>query len=133
MSDELRKKYLESIRSVSKVPLPTLEFRQNGNAAKRQARRQKVFDRDGNKCLRCGSEEDLTIDHEIPTSLGGKDFDGNKQTLCQPCNVWKGSSGKFDYRPKKDINETIDDVFAFRAQDREIGKRKLKEHLAKLQ
>lgn len=53
--------------------------------------RYKVLKLDDFKCLMCGSEEDLTIDHVIPKSLGGKNEIENYQTLCKKCNSFKGS------------------------------------------
>ena len=49
-----------------------------------------VFARDGNKCLHCGSDENLTLDHIIPFSRGGKTCKKNLQTLCLTCNLKKG-------------------------------------------
>lgn len=50
-----------------------------------------VFARDGNKCLRCGATERLTIDHVVPLAVGGSDAVDNLQTLCKSCNAWKGT------------------------------------------
>ena len=45
-----------------------------------------VFSRDGFRCMYCGSRDQLTVDHIIPQSRGGKtDFD-NCTTACRPCN-----------------------------------------------
>jgi len=49
-----------------------------------------VYARDGWRCLRCGAAENLSLDHRIPYSLGGPDTMENLQTLCMPCNDWKG-------------------------------------------
>lgn len=49
-------------------------------------------------CLRCGIAEDLSTDHVIPRSKGGKNALGNKQTLCCRCNRSKGAD-VIDYRP----------------------------------
>lgn len=53
--------------------------------------RQRVYDRDGNRCLACGTSDDLTLDHKHPYSLGGSDDESNLQTLCRPCNSKKGA------------------------------------------
>jgi 5-methylcytosine-specific restriction endonuclease McrA len=50
-----------------------------------------IYNRDGNKCLCCGSKENLTIDHVIPTVRGGENNRKNYQTLCKPCNMKKAS------------------------------------------
>lgn len=51
--------------------------------------RAAVYERDGRRCVRCGSFEDLTLDHIHPHSRGGSDTLDNLQTLCQPCNSAK--------------------------------------------
>jgi 5-methylcytosine-specific restriction endonuclease McrA len=41
-------------------------------------------------CYNCGTKENLSIDHNIPLSRGGRHSIGNLQTLCRPCNSSKG-------------------------------------------
>lgn len=54
--------------------------------------RQFVLRRDGYRCRRCGSRQDLRIDHFIPWSKGGAHTDpGNLGVLCDPCNASKGA------------------------------------------
>lgn len=57
-----------------------------------KALRMRVFQRDGLGCLRCGSDDPdaLRADHIIPESKGGLMTLDNLQTLCAPCNSWKG-------------------------------------------
>jgi 5-methylcytosine-specific restriction endonuclease McrA len=43
------------------------------------------------KCLRCGEERPLSIDHVVPLSMGGSNYPSNLQPLCQPCNAAKGN------------------------------------------
>lgn len=52
--------------------------------------REKTYATDGGKCLQCGSTNNLTIDHVIPLSRGGKNHISNYQTLCGSCNLKKG-------------------------------------------
>jgi 5-methylcytosine-specific restriction endonuclease McrA len=52
--------------------------------------RTNVFRRDNNRCQYCGSHLQLTLDHVIPRSRGGKDTWENLTTACQPCNTRKG-------------------------------------------
>lgn len=52
--------------------------------------RKRIFDRDGNKCLRCGRQDQLSIDHIVSIKQGGWDSDDNLQTLCVFCNSSKG-------------------------------------------
>ena len=51
------------------------------------------------KCLRCGEEKPLTVDHIVPLSQGGDNFLENLQLLCQSCNSKKHVNTK-DYRSK---------------------------------
>lgn len=57
----------------------------------RPAVRKRVHERDGWRCVRCGSTDNLTIDHIIPWSLNGPDKEENLQTLCGSCNTAKGA------------------------------------------
>jgi 5-methylcytosine-specific restriction endonuclease McrA len=52
--------------------------------------RANLFRRDGNECQYCGSKKQLTIDHIIPRSKGGKTNWTNLVTACHRCNVVKG-------------------------------------------
>lgn len=51
-----------------------------------------VWNRDGGRCVRCGSQERLEFDHVIPVSLGGSSTARNLQVLCEACNRGKGAS-----------------------------------------
>lgn len=48
-----------------------------------------VAERDGAKCRRCTSKENLTLDHIKPISKGGKYILSNYQILCRSCNSKK--------------------------------------------
>lgn len=50
-----------------------------------------VYDRDKNRCVKCGSRSNLEIDHIIPISKGGKTEFSNLQTLCKNCNQKKSN------------------------------------------
>ncbi len=43
----------------------------------------------GNNCVRCGSEDNLELDHVLARSLGGLSVRDNTQTLCKRCNLQK--------------------------------------------
>lgn len=67
--------------------------------------RQNIFKRDGHKCVYCGSPKDLTLDHIVPSSKGGKSSWSNLVTCCSPCNRRKDnmsledSGYKLDFKP----------------------------------
>jgi len=49
----------------------------------------KIFARDGKVCKKCGSTENLEIDHIIPIFHGGTNDPDNLQVLCRHCNRTK--------------------------------------------
>lgn len=49
-----------------------------------------LFLRDGFKCAYCHATDDLTFDHVVPRSKGGKTTWENIVTACSPCNLRKG-------------------------------------------
>jgi ribosomal protein S27AE len=48
--------------------------------------RRLVYERDGRRCVYCGSTYDLQLDHVIPWSAMGSDRSDNLRTLCELCN-----------------------------------------------
>ena len=58
--------------------------------------RQNLFKRDSHSCQYCGSGKDLTLDHVLPRSRGGKSSWDNLATACKGCNSRKG-----DYTPEE--------------------------------
>lgn len=56
--------------------------------------RETVLDRDKNKCVRCSSKDDLTIDHIFPQCIGGNHAPTNLRTLCRPCNSARPVQGQ---------------------------------------
>jgi len=52
----------------------------------------KVWNRDGGKCVKCGSQEKIEFDHIIPFSKGGSNTYRNLQILCEKCNRQKSNS-----------------------------------------
>lgn len=59
-----------------------------------QALRETVFFNDNCKCARCDSDEDLTVDHIFPQSIGGTHLLTNLRTLCRKCNSARPVQGK---------------------------------------
>lgn len=53
--------------------------------------RRNIMRRDDFICQYCGKKSDLTIDHVLPKSRGGKDAWENLVTACGKCNIKKGN------------------------------------------
>ena len=51
----------------------------------------------GGRCVKCGQIAELTIDHIVPVSVGGRNDISNLQPLCMSCNSRKGTK-TIDYR-----------------------------------
>lgn len=67
--------------------------------------REQVFLRDGHACLKCGSKDDISLDHITPLASGGNNAITNLQTLCKSCNSSKGNTTK-DHR-KSNVESTL--------------------------
>ncbi len=63
-----------------------------------------VLIRDRFRCAYCGYRgtflirANLEVDHKIPLSRGGSDFEWNLQTICASCNEEKGDKTDAEYR-----------------------------------
>jgi 5-methylcytosine-specific restriction endonuclease McrA len=53
--------------------------------------RTRIFRRDNDECVYCGSTKQLTLDHVIPRSRGGSNSWDNLVTCCHNCNVRKSN------------------------------------------
>ena len=70
-----------------------------------------VYERDGNRCCRCGSTYDLEIDHIYPISKGGKSNFANLQTLCHNCNSLK--SNRVEYNKGSSNTKNSENICAY--------------------
>ena len=93
---DVLEEYDELIRSPSvAVPLPAVvRLRRVTMFVRRAVRfsRSNVFSRDGYTCQYCGrklSRPELSFDHVVPRTLGGKTGWDNIVTACRPCNLKK--------------------------------------------
>jgi hypothetical protein len=72
--------------------------------------RELVFARDGCRCLRCGSTQDLTVDHIFPQSIGGTHALNNLRCLCRLCNSARPVAGVALIEDLKKDGFTLDDM-----------------------
>lgn len=92
---EWRKKYPERIREI---------LRRAGHARRAiegSYTKQEWLDlcaKYGNRCLCCGRQVELTVDHVVPVTKGGTSYIWNIQPLCKSCNSKKRDK-TIDYRP----------------------------------
>jgi hypothetical protein len=56
-----------------------------------RAIQREVWQRDGGRCVECGTREKLCFDHIIPFSRGGSNTVRNVQLMCEQCNLSKGN------------------------------------------
>lgn len=82
--------------------------------------KKNIMIRDGHECLYCGAIRDLTIDHIIPTSRGGKTTFENCITACRPCNNSKGSRTPNEakmFLRKRPTTPTISEFFRIKMKN----------------
>lgn len=60
-----------------------------------------------NKCIYCDKEENLTVEHLLPTSRGGPDIPENTVLVCKSCNSAKGDRRLFEWFGLKADPETV--------------------------
>ena len=54
--------------------------------------KREVWNRDGGKCVKCGSRNNIEYDHIIPVSKGGSNTARNIELLCEKCNRKKSAN-----------------------------------------
>lgn len=74
---------------VSAMPVPEV-LKPRREAIPRAVQRE-VWQRDGGRCVECGTREKLCFDHIVPFSRGGSNSVRNLQLLCERCNGSKGN------------------------------------------
>jgi len=80
---------LDMIRGISNnFPCPSIIRLKNNNRSnvKIPLNRKNILKRDGFKCVYCGNTSNLTIDHIVPKSKGGKSSWENLVAACIDCN-----------------------------------------------
>ena len=55
----------------------------------------------GYKCIYCGSDEDIQVDHIIPLARGGSQWPANQAPACGTCNRQKGTMSFLEFKAKK--------------------------------
>ncbi len=53
--------------------------------------REQILERDGHRCVYCGADGNLQLDHVFPRSRGGLDAPQNLVAACRRCNASKGA------------------------------------------
>jgi DNA-directed RNA polymerase subunit RPC12/RpoP len=72
------------------APPAPLPYEQTTRAPIPEAVKGEVWRRDGGRCVKCGTKQNLQFDHIIPVAEGGATSVANLQLLCQTCNRSKG-------------------------------------------
>lgn len=82
VSDEIQVPRIIRLLSYDRLPKQTVKFN-----------RRNIFARDHNQCQYCGKKlplTELTLDHVVPRSQGGRATWDNIVCACLPCNIRKG-------------------------------------------
>ena len=65
----------------------------NGSTTQWRKIRKRILERDLYTCQICGIEEATHVDHILPRSKGGLDYDENLRATCQTCNLTRKRKG----------------------------------------
>lgn len=72
--------------------------------------RRRLMERDGERCVVCGSSNNLTIGHIKPRSMGGRFTIKNLQLECLTCNYAKGNGVVWGYRSAWRVRDEIEEL-----------------------
>lgn len=98
--------FKEKAQLISKKVIRLVNFIKVPFSCQRISRpsRNMILQRDNFECQYCGTKHNLTLDHIIPRSKGGKDTWENLVTCCETCNVKKGN------KDLKDCGMTLNSI-----------------------
>jgi len=86
--DELRQQVFNEMLSNGEIEAQSLVMSREPIP---QAVKDMVWNRDGGRCVVCGSNQKLEFDHIIPFAKGGSNTYRNIQLLCEACNRSKSA------------------------------------------
>jgi len=66
----------------------------------RKCKRLAIYMRDHGRCVYCESQAQLSLDHLLPVSKGGKNHARNLVTACRECNTERGNKRWREYASK---------------------------------
>lgn len=77
------------------------------------ARRKKIYRRDGYRCALCDSTKYLQLHHVVPRGKGGPDTEQNLITLCSDCHALAHGTDLRGYgATKEDVEQAIIEYIA---------------------
>jgi HNH endonuclease len=88
--------------------------------------RYEVLRRDNHACRYCGAKAPdaiLTVDHVVPTALGGSDDPGNLVAACKDCNSGKSSSSA----DASLVGDVADDAIRWARAQQEVARQMLED------
>lgn len=113
IAEELAKPESKSEVISDPIPIPSQQTKeiQSEDMSKRivfpQETRMSVYNQSEGRCVYCGRFipfDEMTIDHIVPLSKGGTNYEKNLQCCCKECNLMKQDLLERDfYRKMKEI------------------------------
>ncbi|WP_437022661.1 HNH endonuclease [Streptomyces sp. enrichment culture] len=120
-------------REYAKNPLPWKNARDRRRAQIRSASETRIVtSRDWQRmllayrhcCAYCGASGDMTMDHVVPVSRGGRHAIGNLVPACLPCNLAKNAMFLFEWKLKtrrREVGDAVASLPARRGPDARLG------------